>query len=1077
MVSYISYIQEGNTSEMFGSDSSNMTDMRGTSSTRDVEDDSSVVSSAVFQTETEKDGAKNRKNEKDNRTKIRISLRNCEKWVLYLCVFVFCLSILGVVSAVLVFPWSQPVAVMVTNVTDRSATVSWVTEEAVRGVVIYGESESFLPSVFAKVGREVAFDDRDVLVAKREAAERAAENLAEKSDDEARVAFEDVAEEVVVSTLGDYYVHHVTISGLEPEKTYYFMVGNGLRFSGVGEKGVNGEIATFAELDSIDVPSPAYGVINFWGEHEYPVTDGVVYMELKDGEAISSMGSAVLGENGSWYIDLNSIRGKDGTAFMSWHDEENVREVLTIETGPNGKYQKEISTDMDAPADDIEVLDPEIELNQPDVKYVGITASTASSQVSFVKSVFAFDCNEIPDGDPEKTCSKCKGTKEECNVGCNYFKNNRSQERDCGPMAYCGERHCNPSSSGDGSCECECPDSMASCNDPQKPKCEKNKCVPETDQEASVSEGKPCDIGGGNTVASGTCGPDKWACWDDGLNGGRNPSCKWALCRNGIFEPSEDCCKGRGTDKAQACDVSEGNADEMDDDSSNAQSNGESGEGDNENNDTSDATCSNPGQHDHQINFSSQNECLGSLPENASADNCKEIDNCWVRVNINLIKFDSDSTWYYVIQQGSTCNDPKDKKCWCAVTGRFIKQGEKCLNIIPSRLKLYPGEKCEGSLVHRPPWEKRGTCNCDHWFYHHIDEGLYCPHITPLDCNLVATSDPDKAELYRGKMCAPDTSICQCDMEKGVEDCVCKLDKGALLNKQENVYSSAIGKIKGFSLLDYFTSHINAQEETSSIYIFPEDGVIGVREEGEYCVQYEGAKYCFEATEALEAVVYIDINQNGVYDEGDINFSDDAVKVTLSQESVLRQWNVRAGFNFVSFDFVNKDFGLMASEVLANLNYQYQNSFYSIASFEDGRWVIVGNREGKTYASSDFQIIPGKGYLLKSGRSFEMKRYGQKVTSPVPVSLVAGWNLVGVHGAQKAYTASSLIDSIDAVSGLDADNVTQWETSLGRYQGLQKSQDKEGAMQVYGFDFDVDPLSAYFVRLAAGSGVWRPETK
>ena len=84
--------------------------------------------------------------------------------------------------------------------------------------------------------------------------------------------------------------------------------------------------------------------------------------------------------------------------------------------------------------------------------------------------------------------------------------------------------------------------------------------------------------------------------------------------------------------------------------------------------------------------------------------------------------------------------------------------------------------------------------------------------------------------------------------------------------------------------------------------------------------------------------------------------------------------------------------------------------------------------------------------------------------------MIEGWNLIGVHGSDTSYTASSLIDSIDANELLDADNVSEWSAGLSRYSGLQKEDGEE-----YGFDFPIDDHIGYFVRIVEGSGIWQPE--
>ena len=101
---------------------------------------------------------------------------------------------------------------------------------------------------------------------------------------------------------------------------------------------------------------------------------------------------------------------------------------------------------------------------------------------------------------------------------------------------------------------------------------------------------------------------------------------------------------------------------------------------------------------------------------------------------------------------------------------------------------------------------------------------------------------------------------------------------------------------------------------------------------------------------------------------------------------------------------------------------------------------------------------------------------GYKLKEPAGVAFdTPGWHLVGVNGASTEYTAESLLDSIDTVETLDADNVTKWGVGLAKYEGLQKESDTSDTMQVYGFDYPIRSTEGYFVRIVEGSGTWTPE--
>lgn len=249
---------------------------------------------------------------------------------------------------------------------------------------------------------------------------------------------------------------------------------------------------------------------------------------------------------------------------------------------------------------------------------------------------------------------------------------------------------------------------------------------------------------------------------------------------------------------------------------------------------------------------------------------------------------------------------------------------------------------------------------------------------------------------------------------------------------------------------------------------------------GGFIIEYNGEKYYFSVRDDPgNYYLYIDNNENGIYDEGvDTLIESDPQELNVEKVESIDTYGIEEGFNLVSFPLVLNvfgDSGVMASDLLDFLNSEYGDAFYSIAQYNSG-WEIVGNRDGQTYGeSNDFMISPGIGYVLRSKWDLEIDIYGNDILDPVPVYYREGWNLAAVHGTDEAYTAGSLIDSIDDVEGLDADNVTEWNLETYRYEGVQKEEDDAGEMHVYGHDFPIVDRLGYFVRIASGSGTWIPD--
>ncbi|HRI06049.1 MAG TPA: fibronectin type III domain-containing protein [Candidatus Dojkabacteria bacterium] len=194
----------------------------------------------------------------------------------------------------------------------------------------------------------------------------------------------------------------------------------------------------------------------------------------------------------------------------------------------------------------------------------------------------------------------------------------------------------------------------------------------------------------------------------------------------------------------------------------------------------------------------------------------------------------------------------------------------------------------------------------------------------------------------------------------------------------------------------------------------------------------------------------------------DIMIKSRSFEINYEKKAEVKKYDLQAGINIISFDFVPVPTTLGAytvSELVENARKNGTNIEY-VSYFDGGRWVEGYKCTAESCIGSNFAILPGKGYVLKTSKkgSFTVSAYNLK--SAIPLNLSAGWNLIGVHGYSSAYTAKSLINSINKVEGLTADNVSWYPTSKGRYEGLQVTEGVE-----YGFDFPINPMNGYFVRI------------
>lgn len=194
----------------------------------------------------------------------------------------------------------------------------------------------------------------------------------------------------------------------------------------------------------------------------------------------------------------------------------------------------------------------------------------------------------------------------------------------------------------------------------------------------------------------------------------------------------------------------------------------------------------------------------------------------------------------------------------------------------------------------------------------------------------------------------------------------------------------------------------------------------------------------------------------------DIMLQSSSLNISYKKSAEVMTLDLKRGVNLVSFNYIPKIENNKYSKASSLLKWLLSKGVRveHISYFSGGRWKGIGYVDGKT-TGDDFNVTPGKGYLIYTEADAKVNIPGYKITSSVPVPLGAGWNLIGVHGYNEMYTAKSLIDSINSIDGLTANNVSWWPTSKGKYEGLQVVDGKQ-----YGFDFSISSNNGYFVRIS-----------
>ncbi|OGD02249.1 hypothetical protein A3D85_03105 [Candidatus Amesbacteria bacterium RIFCSPHIGHO2_02_FULL_47_9] len=190
-----------------------------------------------------------------------------------------------------------PREVRVTNQTDNSLTISWITQEAASGYVQYGEAEAAMDLTIS--------DDRDQ----------------EKGE------------------VGKYFSHYVTVRGLKPEQGYIFKIGSGSKLFGQGEGAY--ETRTGVVIGDTPTADVAYGqVIGSGGD---PAEGAIVYLNLAGG----SGASALVKPSGAWVISLATMRKEDLSAYLEYDREEEIEELNV--TGGGETAQAKVKTGGDSP--------------------------------------------------------------------------------------------------------------------------------------------------------------------------------------------------------------------------------------------------------------------------------------------------------------------------------------------------------------------------------------------------------------------------------------------------------------------------------------------------------------------------------------------------------------------------------------------------------------------------------------------------------------------------------------------------------------------------------------------------------
>ncbi len=920
---------------------------------------------------------------------------------------------------------NKPQRVRITNVTDSAATITWVTDNPVRGIVYYRNEGSFLPGPLGVLGSKIAYDDRDFALAQDECVKAFNENAKNTKDGDFAVDGNTFnCENISVEKLGAYYTHSVTIKDLNESSTYFFMVGNGIwswNVNGVDKDISDNDIAvvnsfnfkTSQLLEEVPTPNIAYGTVYAGVKSEEGYLseslskDSFVFAYLTINGVNSQIISAVTNTDGGWTFDKSNFRDAEGNLITDlskakmmvraqYEDVEDARWV-------------EIEEDLDS--------DTEMDLQG------NLVDDLNEAEKSKIKEKFEMLMGKVyaEESDAGLTCvsagiDKCDGhCVDKCYIpGTDIFKwvqRGAVGTSSCPKPPICG---CTP-----GTCEEKC----------------------------ELNQRKTCMSGHYWSVwVNGSCNPSK--CDGDGVNKDDCTSDELGDCKNGKK------CKLVNGFRKWVADTSCVNKDDCTLDELGDCKNGEKCKlvngyrkwvaDENCGGGTTESTCTD-GTTVGKCNSKGE-KCI-TAGENPVPDKCDVVSeqNCTIIPNYS----ESEGVFHCLPSTSACtlkCDSREGKKLSsddCTALGK-----KRCLNTT----EYADNSSTTSSITFQPIDLQKAS-----------------------DLKILINADPAIKDFVNTKLenlkREINTAVGPGTFEENKEEFkkYCKALGG-------NYNSNNDDKLVNCDDLPVTTPpsqtlvlRAYAEEESSSAYTLylPEYGMYSF-ELGDYQLKTDTTSgntyYIFYIEANDKAGFQMPKDPDNPTAEEDIMLKSSSAAITYEKVASSQSYTLVKGINLISFNFipVAKDLGPLTAKGIMDEAAKKDVTIQYISSFDGGRWSKGYTCKNDKCSGNDFNILPGKGYLVYATKGGEMTIPGYNLKSSVPVSLSGGWNLVGIHGYTNAYTAASLIDSMNKIDGVTANNVTWWPTSKGMYEGLQVTGEQQ-----YGFDFPISSTNGYFVRISS----------
>lgn len=976
---------------------------------------------------------------------------------------------------------NKPQRVRITNVTDSAATITWVTDNPVRGVVYYRDEGTFLPGPLGFLGSKVAYDDRDFARAQDECVKAFNENAKNTKDEDFAVDGNNFdCENIPVEKLGAYYTHSVTIKNLNDSGTYFFVVGNGIwswSVDGVDKNISENDIAvaksfnfkTSRLLEEVPTPNIAYGTVYAGVKSEEGYLseslskDSLVFAYLTINGVNSQIISAVTNTDGGWIFDKSNFRDAEGNLItdlngaimMVCAQYEDVAEAKceNVSDGLEG------DTELDVQGNNLEDLD------------IGTKNRILERFEQLVSKVYAVG--------PNTPCpSPLPNITDDSTYTCDKDCESNWSVSGCGVGSSCMKKCTHITKTKYGTWEstdwvkfgtvpgtCNVPGVCGECSDGDF---EDNK---------QTCKYKICQAG-------------NWSAWKDGLHDG-------SACSPDTGGGGNQCtsnCTEKDADKG--CQKVSSNSSKQ---------------------------CFPEGNNCYKWKTYSNDNCGGGGGTTEKCTDGTEVGKC-------------NSKGEKCITAGTKA--VKTKGCYCIYNNTVETLPGNCVNGIPhmcllvdndSHAQSTPSTKCDKTVtcditavygeteydVYGDKCRELEKCVkvCTDGTQQTLSNNLCTTHLhiafrkcradkdVPSDKIVVVPLDPLSLNDYALAQLVEESTAVREKLEKDMENLKEEINSwtctsGGDVEDEYDTFKKYCKILGGDpkrswgkdcnpgyvggnfevtvmckeqqSLGKTIIPKAYAEEPSSEYTLYlPEYGMYSF-ELGNYNLKKETTNgntyYIFYIETNDKKGFQMPVDPDNPTEKEDIMLKSNSVSITYEKVSSAQTYTLVKGINLVSFNFipVSTDLGPLTAKGVIEEAAKKDVTIQYISSFDGGRWAKGYTCKDDKCSGNDFNIIPGKGYLVFATKGGEMTIPGYKLKSSVPVNLSGGWNLVGIHGYTNAYTARTLIDSMNKIDGITANNVTWWPTSKGMYEGLQVTEEQQ-----YGFDFPISPTNGYFVRISS----------